>query len=340
MKSVRDLSSFGALCNAGSEMIPEQVMRNWVWHEHLKGHLGAWKVYKTLRRQGRRVPMTFVRKELSCCEACARYKGEYPRDKWHSIQYSDEPGEVVYADFIGPIPPATGCRYIHCIVDSATNMANATAHQTPNGKAVVEALRRWKQRNGPIGTIITDSSGCYISSIFKRWCAENRVQHKVAAPYRHQSLGLVERFHRSLQDRLKKLIWAEGGSWVQHLDRAVDALNRSVHSSTGFIPLELWNGSRQMRRKALKNRDVVRAKVNARLKRLFPYDFQPGQQVLVRDYWSYKTDKFAPKWKGPYFLTEKISDTMWKARNPAPPLGTGRRPLLLFHQDQLQPFPT
>ena len=336
----KDLSSYGALCNAGRQYIPESVMRDLVRQEHLRGHLGAWKVYKALRRQGYQIPMTFVRKELIRCETCARFREEYPRDKWHAIQYSDKPGAVVYVDFIGPLPPAPGgIRYIQCIVDSATNLASATSHRTPNGESAVEGVKVWQRRNGPIGVLISDSSGCYISNIFKQWCAANRVQHKTIAPYRHQSLGLVERFHRSLQDRLKKITFHEGGNWKQHLNRAVNILNQSVHSSTDYTPLELWNGTPEMRRKALQKRDAVRSKINEKLLRLFPYQFRPGQRVLVRDYWTLKTNKFAPTWRGPYILRQKVSDTMWRAENPSPIMGSGRRPSLLFHQDQIQAFP-
>ena len=42
------------------------------------------------------------------------------------------------------------------------------------------------------------------------WCELNGVERKFIAPYRHQSVGLVERYHQNLINRIRKLKFA---SW-------------------------------------------------------------------------------------------------------------------------------
>ncbi len=52
-----------------------------------------------------------------------------------------------------------------------------------------------------------------------------------------------------------------------------------------------------------------------------------------------KPNKLAPDWQGPYSLTEQIGETMWKATPVHSRLaGPGRKPVDVFHQDQIQPI--
>ena len=53
-------------------------------------------------------------------------------------------------------------------------------------------------------------------------------------------MGLVERYNRTLEDRIRKITYAEGGSWVDHVSRAEKSINEAVHNTTGFSPKELW----------------------------------------------------------------------------------------------------
>ena len=104
-------------------------MEELIWKEHRIAHLGSWKVFKSLRKKGLRIPLKIVKKVLRKCEVCARFQEERPRDEWHPALQSLDPGGVVYADFIGPLPPGKGrVEYVQCIVDSATRMGHATKH--------------------------------------------------------------------------------------------------------------------------------------------------------------------------------------------------------------------
>ena len=63
-------------------------------------------------------------------------------------------------------------------------------------------------------------------------------------------MGLVERFHRTLVDRIRRLKLTNGGSWCGHVEEAVKAINDAIHSTNGFSPNQLWDGSLQMRQLA------------------------------------------------------------------------------------------
>ncbi len=237
-----------------------------------------------------------------------------PRDNWHLVLYSKEPSGVVLANVMGPVQKGRGgVRYIQCLVDSATRKAQATKHKNMQSVTILKGMDQWLQKLGRIGILVTDNAGYYESEEVARWCKENGVEKRSIAPYRHQSVGLVERFNRKLENALRKITLAEGGCWSDHLDRAVDALNASVHDTTGYTPDELWEGDDVIRRIALERTNTWRQRRNAKVRRKYPFRFELGMQVLVRNQ-DYETkNKFAPKWKGPFVLKERISNTMWRA---------------------------
>lgn len=63
----------------------------------------------------------------------------------------------------------------------------------------------------------------------------------------HQSNGLVEGMNRTIVDHIRKLCYTQGGSWTDYISRAVDAINNTVHSVTGFSPAAIWNGLTEMK---------------------------------------------------------------------------------------------
>ena len=82
------------------------------------------------------------------------------------------------------------------------------------------------------------------------WCESNGVDHKFIAPYRHHSVGLVERYHQTLINGIRKLKFLGRGSWIDYINKAVNLINEVVHSVTKSLLLELWNGTHEDRFKA------------------------------------------------------------------------------------------
>ena len=183
--------------------------------------------------------------------------------------------------------------------------------------------------------MVTDNAAYYTSAQFANWCALNSIQHIFIAPYQHQSVGLIERYHQTLIDRIRKLRLIYGGSWTDYLESAVRSLNEAVHSVTKFAPFDLWDGTSEMRQLAWKRTVKERNYRNDR-RRIFPIKFHTGQIVLA---WNADAmlDKLQPKWKGPYVLTKQLSESMWEAKLQKK-TGRGRQPVLRFHVDMLQPF--
>ena len=267
------------------------------------------------------------------CEICAKFRQELPRSKWKPVLYSGNPGEVVYADVIGPLPTGRGgFKYIHCIIDSATRMSKATRMRVTHSKKIISVFGSWVQEYGLMKVLVTDNAPYYISDEMAQWCLKRNITHRFVAPYRHQSMGLVERYNRTLEDRIRKITYAEGGSWVDHVSRAEKSINEAIHNTTGFSPKELWEGTLEMRKLARERSDQERDRQNKR-KRIYPAKFFEGQMVLVKIRNPEKLNKLSVLWKGPYKLKKRLSKTMWEVEKQF-----GRGTVNVFHEDQLQPF--
>ena len=285
-----------------------------------------------LQRKRFSIPYRLVDKICKTCEICAKFRPEVARSKWRPVLYSDNPGEILYLDVIGPLSTGRGgFKYIHCIVDSTTRLSQADKLKIVNSGKIISILNGWIRRQGIMGTIVTDNASYYASEELNQWCEKMNINHRFIAPYRHQSMGIVKRCNRTIEDRIRKLLYSHGGSWVNYVKTAEQDINNAVNSTTGFTPIDLWYGTKEMQKRAKERADKKRDMRNQR-KKIFPVNFYTGQMVLVRENNPEKQRKFDGKWKRPYIVKFRISKTMWSVQKGQ------RGPLFIVREDQMQPF--
>src|SRR5207237_8636448 len=85
------------------------------------------------------------------------------------------------------------------------------------------AVRWFAVRGGKVGCVITDNGSCYRSRIWAAVCETTDVTHKRTRPYRPQTNGKVERFHRILLEE-----WAYIRDWPSEAERTV-GYDRFMH---------------------------------------------------------------------------------------------------------------
>ena len=230
-----------------------------------EGALGPYQTYAALHQRGSGATWRMVKKVCEMCEVCAKFRRFRAKAKFGQPPFSLEPGHTVYGDVVGPLPRGKGgALYIHCLVDSATRVGDAVRMKIINTASVIKALRRWIRHHGQIHVLMTDNAAYYTSAELAEWCGANRIEHGFIVPYRHQSVGIVERYHQTLIDRIRKLRFINGGSWTDYLEGAVKALNEAKHSVMRFTPFELWYGTEEMRRLAFNRTVEERAYRNRR----------------------------------------------------------------------------
>jgi transposase InsO family protein len=159
----------------------------------------------------------------------------------------ERPGELVHVDVkkISGIPPGggwkihgreqrpnnkrnvAGYRFIHTAIDDRTRLAYSEVlndEQGPTAAAFWQRAHTWFSSRGvTIERVITDNGSCYRSRHWLQACAATGTTVKKTRPYRPQTNGKVERFHRILLEE-----WAYIRPWSSDQQRHL-AYARFIH---------------------------------------------------------------------------------------------------------------
>jgi transposase InsO family protein len=124
--------------------------------------------------------------------------------------------------------PLVGTCYLHTVIDDHSRVAYVEARDDETKETAVEVLGNavaWFADRGVIvQRVLTDNGGCYRSFLWRDTCADLGVTHKRTRPYRPQTNGKIERFHRTLVEGWahKKFYNSESArlaalpAWIHH----------------------------------------------------------------------------------------------------------------------------
>ena len=100
--------------------------------------------------------------------------------------------------------PLTGKAFLHTVIDDHSRVAYAEIHADERGTTAVAVLRRaaaWFLEHGVVvERVLTDNGAAYRSLAWRDTCSELGITPKRTRPYRPQTNGKIERFHRTLAD--------------------------------------------------------------------------------------------------------------------------------------------
>ena len=138
--------------------------------------------------------------------------------------------------------PNLGHAFIHTVIDDHSRVAYAEIHDDELAQTAVAVLRRavtwFHDRGVTVERVLSDNGGCYKSHAWRDACADLQIKHKRTRPYRPQTNGKIERFHRTLA-----LEWAFARHYPNELTRR-SALpswlhtynHHRQHSAIGKVP--------------------------------------------------------------------------------------------------------
>jgi hypothetical protein len=151
----------------------------------------------------------------------------------------DRPLEFIAMDILGPLPlTARGNRFVLCIGDRFTKLAVAVPLPDQTASSVAYAfVDRWVAYYGIPVTALTDNGAAFASKFFRVLTNILGVRQVFTSAYRPATNGQIERWNATLVDALAHL--ATERDWDLHLGTVCLSYNSSVHSSTGFAPIEL-----------------------------------------------------------------------------------------------------
>jgi transposase InsO family protein len=100
--------------------------------------------------------------------------------------------------------PVIGTCYLHTVIDDHSRVAYVEAHDDETAATAAAVLRRavawFAQRGVTVKRVLSDNGSAYKANLWRDTCAELGITVKKTRPYRPQTNGKIERFHRTLAE--------------------------------------------------------------------------------------------------------------------------------------------
>lgn len=100
--------------------------------------------------------------------------------------------------------PRLGTAFVHTVIDDHSRLAYAEIHDDEQAVTAIGVLQRavdWFNARGvTVKRVLCDNGSAYRSYTWKDACQQLGITRKRTRPYRPQTNGKVERFHRTLGD--------------------------------------------------------------------------------------------------------------------------------------------
>jgi transposase InsO family protein len=124
--------------------------------------------------------------------------------------------------------PLIGTCYLHTVIDDHSRVAYVEAREDETKQTATEVLKNavawFAERGVTVNRVLSDNGSCYKSHLWRDTCADLGITVKKTRPYRPQTNGKIERFHRTLAEgwAFKKFYNSESArlaalpAWVHH----------------------------------------------------------------------------------------------------------------------------
>ena len=100
--------------------------------------------------------------------------------------------------------PMIGTAFVHTVIDDHSRVAYAEIHDDETAATAVSVLHRavaWFAARGVTTVrVLSDNGSAYKSHAWRDACRDLGITHKRTRPYRPQTNGKIERFHRTMAD--------------------------------------------------------------------------------------------------------------------------------------------
>lgn len=175
--------------------------------------------------------------------------------KYHAVNclaicvlLSNDIFELVAIDCIGPLPPTTkGNRSIIVAIDTFSRFVETRCEEEVTAIKFAKFLvTNVITRYGSPQQILTDNAQTFGAEVSKEICNLFGIKHLKSTPLHSQGDAIVERVNATIGDKLSMLVNGNDqfnmDNWDDALPFITNAINITVHTSTGVTPVELMFG--------------------------------------------------------------------------------------------------
>ncbi|XP_049308039.1 uncharacterized protein LOC125777350 [Bactrocera dorsalis] len=336
------------------------------------GHLGITKTIEKIKQRFYWIGCRdSIAEWISNCVECMAAKGPKAKSRGRLQQYNvGSPFERVAMDVAGPFPTSTaGNKYLLVVMDYFSKWPEVYALPNQEAKTVAEAfVENWITRFGVPVELHSDQGRNFESSIFQEVCTLLGIHKTRTTALYPQSDGMVERFNRTLEEHLRKIVDKDQRNWDKCIQMFLLAYRSAKHETTGYTPAKIIFGSDLRLPADLKIRtnptavrndgdycSALKEEMNElhlmvrqhthlmsnKMKDRFDQaanskGFEEGDLVLLYNPLRKKglSPKLQTAWEGPYMVMKRLNDVVYRIQRN----GKARCKMKVVHLERLAPF--
>ena len=320
--------------------VPNSMILNVLKNAHM-AHPGIGETYHKIRQSFFWPAMAAdVSDFVKSCEVCCK---KFKFNKSNSASHKEiigSPNARVYLDFVGPLSPAklNGQKYTYIltIMDHFSRYLYVYPTVDCTAQSALKGFLSFIFKFGVPISIHTDNGTHFVNKLMDMICSMLNINKTTTLTYNPTGNAYLERAHGTIKPTLRGI-----GSdfWLENLDSKVFFYNISKHSTTGFSPFYLFFGRLPNTPLTLlmplkeKERNESYFEYLLKLRGQFesiskqstqkqlgnvlghkPHKFEVGQKVWYLQPQP-SSGKLNTNWKGPFWVLDKVNDTVVRISN-------------------------
>ena len=212
---------------------------------HAATHWSSTKTFYTLQSLGYHISAKVLDRVRRNCESCGKFKKLAPRAKLNPrATTSSTPLYLAHIDHMQLSEQHNGDKYLFTMACDSTRMLFATPVKNKTIIPVISYLQDVQTiTNRKFNALSLDRG--FDSNYFRDWAAKNNIELQWRPSHLSRPV-LVERYHRTLREKIDSFSEAESKPWNEISYKSVISINSQINDTTGFQPAYLFNGISQL----------------------------------------------------------------------------------------------
>ena len=193
-----------------------------------------------------------------------------------------------------------GFKWLITIIDTFTKKAWVFKMKNKTGQSIVKEMTPFLRENTP-KKIQFDQGSEFYNKLFLNLLKKHKIKHY--SVYSDQKAAIVERFNRTLKERMFKYFTSRGTHrWVDVVQDLVNGYNQTKHSSTSFAPNDVVPANEDKVRKKLFP-EVIKVKEHKKPA------FKVGDSVRITRIKGVLEKGYEMRWSWEVFKVIEVKDT-------------------------------